>query len=306
MDTETTPPPAEEIPAQPPPPPEQGPDRWEQALAYLSERVNPWVLGILAVVLLLGAHGVQHLLRERVATLQTRLHDLHLAEEQSALAASHFQTLSDLKNQDVDQFKEGMSTLAQSSKALFEAGLSVQEEKRLLEKQWEIMTTYLTIDMAVQRIFLMRGDQPLESYYLNYIPLKAFAGAPVTLPRTLRIVSKERFANPERGSSEVINGKLQWEPPQVGTSIRSNALGQYVLFTNSKLILHGPPNNAVDHEAFPHICLGLTLEAARNLYQHSFVGTKILLPAARADLVQAVALPTAFEPGTTTQAPHGN
>jgi hypothetical protein len=62
----------------------------------------------------------------------------------------------------------------------------------------------------------------------------------------------------------------------VGTSVRSNALGEYVLFTNSKLVLHGPPRNAADHEAFPHLCLGLSLDAARNLYRHSFIGTKIL------------------------------
>ena len=97
------------------------------------------------------------------------------------------------------------------------------------------------------------------------------------LPSTVRIVSKERFAHPERAKSEMVNGQLQYTPPQVDTSVRSNALGEYVMFTNSRLILHGPPLNSDDHEKFSHICLGLDLDAARKLYNSSFIGTKIIL-----------------------------
>src|SRR5262249_28305600 len=143
--------------------------------------------------------------------------------------------------------------------------------------QLEIMTTTLLINSALQRVFLMRAEQPLQSYLLAYLPLKSFAGAPVNLPSTVRIISKERFAHPERGKSEQIDGALQWTPPQVGTSVRSNAMGEFVMFTNSPLILHGPPVNADDHERFPHICVGLDQEAARKLYRGSFIGTKISL-----------------------------
>ena len=249
-------------------------DRW---LTALSEKTPPALLGAVGIGFLLGAYGTGRLMQSQVFALQANHQTLIQSQEQSLIALSHFQALADLKTHDVNQFKDGMSSLAQSNKALFETGLSLHEEKRLLEKQWEIMTTYLTVNPVLQRIFLMRGDQPLESYLIGYVPLKVFGGLPASIPRTVRIVSKERFANPDRGTSEMVNGKLQWEPPQVGTSVRSNALGEYVLFTNSRLILHGPPNNPVDHEAFPHLCLGLSLEAARNLYQHSFIGTKILL-----------------------------
>jgi hypothetical protein len=172
----------------------------------------------------------------------------------------------------------------------------LQEERRLLEKQLEIITTTLLINPALQRIFLLRADQPLQSYLLSYIPLRAFGGAPESLPSTVRIISKERFAHPERGKSEEINGTLQWTPPQVGTSVRSNALGEFVMFTNSPLIIHGPPLNEEDHEKFPHICLGLDREAARKLYRASFIGTHIAL--SHVSIEKMAPAPT-LTPGTT-------
>jgi hypothetical protein len=256
----------------------------ERLLTRLALPVSPLQITAVGMALLLGGYAAQRQLDKNVKHLQETAQGLAHAQEESAHALSHFRSLANLKTHDVDQFKSGLSTAAQSKKQLFEAGLSLQEERRLLEKQWEIMTTYLSIDTGLQRVFVMRGDQPLESYFINYVPPRVLGNMtttqmtlPVNLPRVVRIISKERFANPERGTSEMVNGKLQWEPPQVGTSVRSNALGEYVLFTNSKLILHGPPRNETDHEAFPHICLGLSLNAARNLYQRSFIGTKILL-----------------------------
>jgi hypothetical protein len=258
-------------------------DHW---LTHISKKANTAQVAATGVVLLFTMQAAYHVMQTRAAELDAGLQSLIQARDQSALAASHFRGLAELKTQDLNNFKRGMANLAQSNKTLFEAGLSLHEEKRLLEKQWEIMTTYLSVDPALQRIFLMRGDQPLESYLIHYVPIKALGGVPTTVPNVVRIISKERFANPERGISEMVNGKLQWEPPQVGTSVRSNALGEYVLFTNSKLILHGPPVNPVDHEAFPHLCLGLSLEAARNLYQHSFIGTKILLTSVKEEMVR--------------------
>jgi hypothetical protein len=185
--------------------------------------------------------------------------------------------LDTLKRTDVEQLKAGLGGHAMSEKSLFESGLSLQEERRLLEKQLDIMTTYLMVDPSLLRVFLMRDVQPLQSYLIAYLPLRAFGAAPAFLPHVVRIVSKERFAHPERGRSEDVNGSLQWVPPQVGTSVRSNALGEFVMFTNSALILHGPPLRPEDHERFPHICLGLDQEAARRLYRGSYIGTKIVL-----------------------------
>ncbi len=216
--------------------------------------------------------------------------------DQTAAAREHMTSLEMLKTADLERLKAGLSGSAQSQKSLFESGLSLQEERRLLEKQLEIMTTTLLINPALQRVFLMRAEQPLQSYLISYIPLRSFGGAPGALPSTVRIVSKERFAHPERGKSEEVNGTLQWVPPQVGTSVRSNALGEYVIFTNSALILHGPPVNAEDHERFPHICLGLDQEAARKLYRASFIGTRVTL--SHVSVEKTTPFPT-LTPGTT-------
>jgi len=185
-------------------------------------------------------------------------------------------SLKSLKQQDVSRFKQGLSGLVQSKRSLYEAGLSLQEEKRLLEKQWEIMTTYLVLDQQSERVLLMEGDQVQKSLPVTYFPPRAFGNLNRAWPAITRIISKERFAHPERGKAEIVDGKLQWNPPQVGSSVRSNALGEFVMFTQSGLILHGPPKKEEEHQAFPHICLGLSLSQARELYRKSFIGTKIV------------------------------
>jgi hypothetical protein len=256
----------------------------DKLYARLTMPAPSWVVGLLGLLVLGGGYYVHQRVGLRTQEFHTTLNALMDARDQSEIAAQHFRTLADLKAQDVEQFKSGMATVAQMRKTLYEAGLASQEERRLLEKQWEIMITYLTVNSELQRIFLMRGDQPLESHLIGYVPIKAMGGLPATVPRTVRIISKERFAHPERGKAEMVDGKLQWEPPQVGTSVRANALGEYVLFTNRHLILHGPPKNPIDHEAFPHLCLGLSLSAARSLYQQSFIGSKILLTSVKEEL----------------------
>jgi hypothetical protein len=240
-------------------------------------------LFLTAAVLLIGIHETKEWLVSRALELGRQEVEQEKAVDQMNGALNHYSTLRDLKLHDVNQFRNGMSQLARTNKGLFESGLSLQEEKRLLEKQWEIMTTYLYLDPALRRITLMRGDQPLESYPVRYYPPEAFAisvsSAPAAkLPAVVRIVSKERFAAPERGQSAMVDGRLEWTPPQVGTSVRSNALGEFVMFTSSRLILHGPPVKTADHAQYPHYCLGLSREAARLLYRHSFVGTKIMIP----------------------------
>lgn len=258
----------------------------------LFQTLHPAIILLAAAALLGGVIGLQRWLQQAVENQDRELALLTSRAEQITLAKEHYQSLKDLKDIEVAQFKAGFSGTAKSNKDLFEAGLSLQEERRLLEKQLEIMTTYLVINPALQRIFLMRDGQPLQSYLLSYIPLRSFPSpeallasttsptvteSAIHLPGVVRIVSKERFAHPERGKSEEVNGRLQYTPPQVGTSIRSNALGEFVMFTNSGLIIHGPPVNPDDHEKFPHICLGLDLDAARKLYRSSFIGTKVIL-----------------------------
>lgn len=142
------------------------------------------------------------------------------------------------------------------------------------------MSTYLLVDEGDKKIHLMRGEQSLESYPIEYVPPQSFgegAKAPATVST---IISKERFAHPERGKSEQVDGQLQWEPPQVGSSVRANALGEFVMFTRGSLILHGPPKKAEEHKAFAHYCLGLSLAVARRLYNSCYIGTKIVIKAA--------------------------
>lgn len=241
------------------------------------DRAPPWVVALVGGVLLAGLYAAPYWIYRATAEEQRYQKTQKATLEQATAAGDHAVSMETLKTLDLEQLKAGLGGHAQSQKSLFESGLSLQEERRLLEKQLEIMTTYLSIDPSLGRVFLLRDNQPLQSYLIAHVPLKAFGNAAAGLPSTVRIVSKERFAHPERGKSEAIDGRLQWVPPQVGTSVRSNALGEFVMFTNSALILHGPPVNADDHERFPHICLGLDREAARKLYRSSFIGTKIAL-----------------------------
>lgn len=193
----------------------------------------------------------------------------------SGAALDDMRALRDSKLKEVSGYKEALKSQALSKKAVYEAGAALQEEKRLLEKLLEIITTYLEIDEASGKIRLMRGDHALNDYPFAYAPLKIFGSPAQKMPPSSRVTSKERYANPERGKVQELNGKLSWDPPQVGKDPRSGGLGEYVLFTDGPLILHGPPPAKALHEAYPHICAGLTAHTARLLFENTFVGTKI-------------------------------
>ncbi len=271
---------------------------WNKVSDRLFSKAHPAFVAACGLGILAGLYAASRHLEPLIAKEKLIQQYLSHTLEQTAAAREHMDSLDMLKTMDLNQLKAGIGGHAQSEKSLFESGLSLQEERRLLEKQLEIMTTTLLINPALQRIFLMRGDQPLQSYLISHIPLKSYGGAPTSLPAVVRVVSKERFAHPERGKSEEVNGTLQWTPPQVGTSVRSNALGEFVVFTNSALILHGPPLNEEDHAKFPHICLGLDREAARKLYRGSFIGTRIILSRVAIEKPELQPLPT-LTPGTT-------
>ncbi|MBI4061775.1 MAG: hypothetical protein HY403_10120 [Elusimicrobia bacterium] len=202
-----------------------------------------------------------------------------VAREDLELDLGERQALHDLVTRDFARAKASAATLSRSRRALYEGGLALSEEKRLLEKQLEIMSLWIRLDGEADKLHLVRGDQVAESLGLAGARPRA-AGAPERpLPRSATIMTKERFASTERPKSEQVGGQLQWEPPQVGTSVRANALGEFVLFTREGLVIHGPPRREAEHEAFPHLCLSLPLPAARRLYERSFVGTKIVLAA---------------------------
>jgi hypothetical protein len=202
---------------------------------------------------------------------------LAVAREDLELDLAERRALSALVSRDFARAKASAAVLSRSRKALFEGGLALSEEKRLLEKQLEIMSLWIRLDEENDKVHLVRGDQIAESLLLAGARPRAVGGETRPLPKTATIVSKERFASTERPKSDQAGGVLQWEPPQVGTSVRASALGEFVLFTKEGLVVHGPPLKAAEHEAFPHLCLSLPLPVARRLYTQSFVGTKLLL-----------------------------
>ncbi|MEK7232367.1 MAG: hypothetical protein AAB268_01015 [Elusimicrobiota bacterium] len=194
--------------------------------------------------------------------------DLDLAEREALIA---------LVSRDFARAKESATTLSRSRKVLFEGGMALSEEKRLLEKQLEIMSLWIRLDEEAGKVQLFRGEQIVESLLLAGARPRVVGAETRPLPRFATILTKERFASTERPKFEQVGGQLHWEPPQVGTSVRASALGEFVLFTREGLVLHGPPLKEAEHEAFAHLCLSLPLPVARRLYTQSFVGTKIVL-----------------------------
>jgi hypothetical protein len=243
----------------------------------LSRKARPAATVAAAILVLIGMDLCRRDLRRSVKGMEPAVKNIDVQLDESSDVLDDEMAMHDLKAKDIRRFKTGLLKLTASKRALYENGLEIQEEQRLLEKQWEILTTYLMVDEAAKKISLMRGSQALESYPIAYDPPRVFGGEAAPLPESAVIVSKERYANTERGKSEEVNGHLEWIPPQVGTSIRANALGEFVMFTNGPLILHGPPRKQKEHGLFPHDCLGLSLYAARRLYEHSFIGTKIIV-----------------------------
>jgi|GEM_PF-2087009 len=196
--------------------------------------------------------------------------DVELAERQS---------MRDLVATNLERAKSNAAKLSRSRRVLFEGGLALAEEKRLLEKQWQIISTYVLVDPAVDRVQIMHGEAIDESLPLKGARPRAVGGDKRAPPMRATIISKERYAHTERGKSEQVEGRLDWEPPQVGTSARARALGEDVLFTREGLVIHGPPLDKKEHEAYPHLCLTLPLSTARKLYAQTFIGTTVVIKA---------------------------
>jgi len=212
----------------------------------------------------------------RIKIIQADIRLMESAVEASGASLEELRVLRDLKSRDAVKYKEALKGVAKSRKGAYDAGFSLQEEKRLLEKQLEIMTTYLAINEETGHISLMRGDHSLKDFPFSYSPLRLFGNGTKRMPFSARVVSKERFAQPERGKVEESNGRLTWSPPQVGKDPRSGGLGEFVIFTDSPLVVHGPPLKKEMHEAYPHICAGVTAYTAKKIFESAFIGAKIL------------------------------
>lgn len=249
-------------------------DLW---LRRLDRRVPAPGLVAVGVLALAGCWMVESWLGARAELASGYLEAASVAREDLDNELSERSALRELISRDLSRAKALASSLSRSRRVLFEGSLALSEEKRLLEKQWEIMTTSLLVEPAADRAQIMLGEQALETVPLAGSRPRAVGGDARPIPRVAAVISKERFASPERGKSEQTGGQLQWEPPQVGASARARALGEYVMFTKEGLVIHGPPLDKAEHEAFPHLCLSLSMPAARKLYAKSFIGTKIRL-----------------------------
>lgn len=248
----------------------------ESRLRSLDRRVGAVGLLLTGAAVLGGVWLLGDWAAKRVEDFAGERAALTVAREDLELDLAERQALSDVTNRDLKRAKESAASLSKSRKALFEGGLAVSEEKRLLEKQLEIMSLWIRLDEENDKIHLVRGDVIAETLSLGEARLRAVGGETRPLPKTAVVISKERFASPERPKSDAVAGQLQWEPPQVGASTRASALGEHVLFTKEGVIIHGKPLKDAEHEAYPHLCLSLPPAVARRIYSQSYIGTKFL------------------------------
>jgi len=252
----------------------------DDLLRALTRPAPGWLVLAAACAALIGVDAGRAFLHRAAAQRAREALAMAPRLEAAEQDAAEHRALRELKRRDVDALKRSLPHLTQSRRVAYEAGIRLQEEKRLLEKQWEILSTYVIIDEGESR--LLRGEEPLESLPLAVFPPIPYGQGLKPLPTLTQVVSKERFAHPERGSYTEKDGQLTWNPPQVGPADRADALGEFVVFTRGPLILHGPAKNASEHARYPHYCLELTRDTARKLYSDSFIGAKILLkPAAK-------------------------
>ncbi len=267
---------------------------WERLIAKSYRGARPVQLAVAGLAVLIVMQGAVRVLRQRALAQRAAAAALEPAADDAAEALADAQSQRRQRFKQLASFMRGLPKLAEDRRQIYEDGLALQEEKRLLEKQLEIMTTYLLVDPDKHQVSLMRGDQALETYKIGAEAPKAYgaAAAPAIVDA---VVSKERFAHPERPKSEQVDGQLQWEPPQVGTSARASALGEFVVFTHGSLIIHGPARQRGAHEAYPHICLQLPLAVARKLYAETYIGTKILIKSSAAPAPAPLPAPSLAE-----------
>jgi len=127
--------------------------QWREWNERLAGPAGPIAVIAAGVVILAGLYALPPWLDQRYAEEHQYDRELSRILEQTQAAHEHIESLRTLKGSDLAQLRAGISGHAQTQKSLFESGLSMQEERRLLEKQLEIMTTTLLINPSLQRIF---------------------------------------------------------------------------------------------------------------------------------------------------------
>ncbi|MFA6003019.1 MAG: L,D-transpeptidase [Elusimicrobiota bacterium] len=210
----------------------------------------------------------------RLQAAQADSYRLNLPIEAADTALETIDNLNTLKAEDIEQMKSAMVGLAKKQKKYYEDRLALSEERRQLEKQLDLIETHLLVDPALGRLKIMRADQAVKEY--PFSGMVYLGGPSPSKPlRTAFITAKEYFAHPQRGDVKIQDGKIVWTPPQIGNVSRSDALGQYVVFTSTSLILHAPSTAQAAHAAYPHWCLPMTVATAKKIYDAVYIGTRI-------------------------------
>jgi hypothetical protein len=233
-------------------------------------------LGLAALCVLLALHAAFSKWRENLTAELRRLAP-HLERVSGALETAD--SLYTLRARDVRSTKKAMTGLARKQKTYYEERLALAEERRLLEKQLELLETrFVAADGKLKAVRAERVSQ--EFGLAGQATCWAEEGAPsVVVPASAQVTAKEFYAHPERGKVEMKDGTLIWTPPQVGTVSRQEGLGQYVLFTNTSLVVHLPPRDKVAHESYAHCCLPLDKKTAKSAYDAVFIGARLALQA---------------------------
>src|SRR5437016_1353376 len=111
-------------------------------------RADARLTAAVAVFLVVSLHAAGTRLNAEAARARTAAASLDAAASGVEEALDGARVLRDLKARDLASFKAGLARLTGSRRALYEAGLELQDEKRQLEKLWEVLTTYLLVDAA--------------------------------------------------------------------------------------------------------------------------------------------------------------
>lgn len=106
-------------------------DQW---IHRVNRQASPLMLLLVGALLIGGLEVIRRGLESRIALQQRLLQSLEQQGQRLEPTVESLGALEHLKAQDVLRLKEALQSSAESHKSLFEEGLTLQEEKRLLEK----------------------------------------------------------------------------------------------------------------------------------------------------------------------------
>ena len=107
---------------------------WPAFSDKLFSRAHPAAVVLCGAGILAGLYALPRWLGKTTVVERLFQRNISRALDQTSAAREHIDSLDALKTMDLERLKAGISGPALTQKTLFEAGLSLQEERRLLEK----------------------------------------------------------------------------------------------------------------------------------------------------------------------------